>query len=224
MRAPPRALPSRELGRHRVSAGNRGRCDSDRRAYFVGRRLFRRVDLGPAVPVRSDADQAFEILVQRRGSMYEPRVVDTFMRVHDQIVAGVSDAPTPRRDVMQQIGKSVVPVQSVAQPSVSTSAAFSMTSSRLSAWRAWRPAPVRKTPPLLSAPLIAGDSLVGTITLYGNRRRRSLKITRGWCKSLRSMSRRRSVPYDGAIPALSRRAVAKTQSPATSELRLVSTR
>jgi putative nucleotidyltransferase with HDIG domain len=97
----------------------------------IGARILSVVDCFDALtsdrPYRSalTKQQAFDILIARRGTMYEPLVVDTFMRVHDEIVAGIVDAPAPHMDVMQQISKSVVPVQPVAPASVSTTAAVS---------------------------------------------------------------------------------------------------
>ena len=94
----------------------------------IGARILSVVDCFDALtsdrPYRSalTKQQAFDILIARRGTMYEPLVVDTFMRVHDEIVAGIVDAPAPHMDVMQQISKSVVPVQPAAQASVSTTA------------------------------------------------------------------------------------------------------
>jgi putative nucleotidyltransferase with HDIG domain len=97
----------------------------------IGARILSVVDCFDALtsdrPYRSalTKQQAFDILIARRGTMYEPLVVDTFMRVHDEIVAGIVEAPAPHLDVMQQISKSVVPAQPVAQPSASTTAAVS---------------------------------------------------------------------------------------------------
>ena len=97
----------------------------------IGARILSVVDCFDALtsdrPYRSalTKQQAFDILIARRRTMYEPLVVDTFMRVHDEIVVGIVDAPGPHLDVMQQISKSVAPVQPVAQPSVSTTAAVS---------------------------------------------------------------------------------------------------
>jgi putative nucleotidyltransferase with HDIG domain len=97
----------------------------------IGARILSVVDCFDALtsdrPYRSalTKEQAFDILIARRGTMYEPLVVDTFMRVHDEIVGGIVEAPAPHMDVMQQISKSVGPVLPTPQPSVSTAAAVS---------------------------------------------------------------------------------------------------
>ena len=45
-------LPSRELGRHGLSARNQGHRHSDRRAHSLGGGLFRRAHVGPSVSGR----------------------------------------------------------------------------------------------------------------------------------------------------------------------------
>jgi putative nucleotidyltransferase with HDIG domain len=95
----------------------------------IGARILSVVDCFDALtsdrPYRSalSEQEAFDILKARRGTMYEPVVVDTFIRVHRDIVAGMVDAPA-HRDVMQQISRSVIAVQPPS-PSVSASAAVS---------------------------------------------------------------------------------------------------
>jgi putative methionine-R-sulfoxide reductase with GAF domain len=49
-------------------------------------------------------EQAFDILRARSGSMYEPRVVDTFIRVHRDIAKEVVIDPA-HREVLQQISQ-----------------------------------------------------------------------------------------------------------------------
>jgi putative nucleotidyltransferase with HDIG domain len=68
----------------------------------IGARILSVVDCFDALtsdrpyrPRLSDS-QALEILMQRRGNMYDPLVVDTFMRVHDSIAAEpLSSGPPP---------------------------------------------------------------------------------------------------------------------------------
>ena len=78
-----RALPSRELGRHRLSARGLGRGDPDRRAHPVGRRLLRRADVRSPVPPRADSRRrrsrssasAAAPCTTRRSSMRSSRCV-----------------------------------------------------------------------------------------------------------------------------------------------------
>ena len=65
----------------------------------IGARILSVVDCFDALtsdrpyrPRLSDAD-AIRILIERRGSMYDPLVVDTFIRVHTELAAEASDAP-----------------------------------------------------------------------------------------------------------------------------------
>ena len=91
----------------------------------IGARVLSVVDCFDALtsdrPYRSalSREEAFEILRSRRGTMYEPLVVDTFITVHDDIVASIVDVPA-HRDVMQQISRSVAVS---TPPPVSTSTA-----------------------------------------------------------------------------------------------------
>ena len=78
----------------------------------IGARILSVVDCFDALtsdrPYRSaltDAE-AFEILIARRGTMYEPRVVDTFMQVYREIAPGMVEKPA-EREVMRQIAQSV---------------------------------------------------------------------------------------------------------------------
>ena len=96
----------------------------------IGARILSVVDCFDALtsdrPYRSAlTDQnAFEILKARRGTMYEPLVVDTFIRVHSDIAMHIEDRPA-HREVMQQISNSIAAPQQVAAPSVSAPAGVS---------------------------------------------------------------------------------------------------
>jgi hypothetical protein len=48
--------------------------------------------------------EAFDVLRERSGRMYDPFVVDTFIRIHSSIVLGEPDAPA-QRHVMQRIAR-----------------------------------------------------------------------------------------------------------------------
>ena len=73
----------RELGRHRLSGRTGRRGDSDRLADHRGRRLLRRADVRPAVPSEDGGSaRRCQILSDRRGTMYDPHVVDTFFAIH----------------------------------------------------------------------------------------------------------------------------------------------
>jgi putative nucleotidyltransferase with HDIG domain len=80
----------------------------------IGARILSVVDCFDALtsdrPYRSalTEEQAFDILRARRGTMYEPRVVDTFIRVHREIVTGIVEDPA-HRDVLQQISHAGTP-------------------------------------------------------------------------------------------------------------------
>jgi putative nucleotidyltransferase with HDIG domain len=79
----------------------------------IGARILSVVDCFDALtsdrPYRSALtdDQAFEILRSRSGNMYEPLVVDAFIRVHRELVSGMVET-TAHRDVLRQISQSVV--------------------------------------------------------------------------------------------------------------------
>ena len=64
-----------------VPRGLKGDRDSDRRTDTVGRGLLRRAHLRSTVPPRADEEAAFESSKARRGTMYDPAIVDTFIRV-----------------------------------------------------------------------------------------------------------------------------------------------
>jgi putative nucleotidyltransferase with HDIG domain len=79
----------------------------------IGARILSVVDCFDALtsdrPYRSalPKEEAFEILRARSGTMYEPLVVDTFIRVHRDLVGGIVATPA-HREVLQQISQSVV--------------------------------------------------------------------------------------------------------------------
>ena len=76
----------------------------------IGARILSVVDCFDALtsdrPYRSalSDEAAFDILRARRGSMYEPMVVDTFIRVHREIVEQM--ASFPAHDALRQITRS----------------------------------------------------------------------------------------------------------------------
>src|SRR5437868_6577629 len=78
----------------------------------IGARILSVVDCFDALtsdrPYRSalSTEQAFDILRARSGNMYEPLVVDTFIRVHRDIVGAIVDTPA-QREVMRQIAQAV---------------------------------------------------------------------------------------------------------------------
>ena len=90
----------------------------------IGARILSVVDCFDALtsdrPYRSalTTEQAFEILRARSGNMYEPRVVDTFIRVHANIAAEVVVENSARRSVLQQISHGSVATPSAQPPPV----------------------------------------------------------------------------------------------------------
>ena len=98
--------PPRELGRQRLSAR---RCAA--RDIPIGARILSVVDCFDALtsdrPYRrrmTDAE-AIAILRERSGKMYDPAVVDTFVRVYREIDVHGADAPE-HREVMQRVTQS----------------------------------------------------------------------------------------------------------------------
>jgi putative nucleotidyltransferase with HDIG domain len=91
----------------------------------IGARILSVVDCFDALtsdrpyrPALSD-EEAVEILLERRGTMYDPLVVDTFVRVHKGIGSDVGAAqPTPQ--VISAIAKGIAAVQTAATPSVAS--------------------------------------------------------------------------------------------------------
>jgi putative nucleotidyltransferase with HDIG domain len=95
----------------------------------IGARILSVVDCFDALtsdrPYRSalSIEEAFDILRARRGTMYEPLVVDAFIRVHHELAAGIVDRPG-HRDVLRQISRPAAPPPAPG-PSVSPGAAVS---------------------------------------------------------------------------------------------------
>src|SRR4029450_8812251 len=84
----------------------------------IGARILSVVDCFDALtsdrpyrPALSD-DEAVKILMQRRGTMYDPMVVDTFVRIRKELIAGFEHAPLP---VAKAIAKAQQPVAAPAQ-------------------------------------------------------------------------------------------------------------
>jgi len=89
----------------------------------IGARILSVVDCFDALtsdrPYRSALpdEQAFDVLRARRGTMYEPLVVDTFISVHRELVAQM--AAFQQHDALRQITRSVAaPVAAPPQPVV----------------------------------------------------------------------------------------------------------
>ena len=78
---------------------------SDRRANSVRGRLLRRADVGSAVPPAHDRQRRSRSFVERSGAMYDPHVVDTFVRVYRDIPMSHIETPA-QREVLQQISQS----------------------------------------------------------------------------------------------------------------------
>jgi putative nucleotidyltransferase with HDIG domain len=68
---------------------------------------------------RLSAEEALEILFQRRGSMYDPLVVDTFARVYQEI----APEQEPTREGSQALGEIIV---ATSQPTLSVPVALAM--------------------------------------------------------------------------------------------------
>ena len=97
----------------------------------IGARILSVVDCYDALtsdrpyrPALSDGD-AMKIVLERRGTMYDPQVVDTFVRVYKAIAAEVME-PAPHQEALSKIGRSVsvphVPPPSVAATDIRTDA------------------------------------------------------------------------------------------------------
>jgi putative nucleotidyltransferase with HDIG domain len=88
----------------------------------IGARILSVVDCFDALtsdrPYRSalGTDAAFDILRARRGTMYEPLVVDTFIRVHRELVAQMASFPS--HDALRQISHSVAAAAPAPPPMV----------------------------------------------------------------------------------------------------------
>jgi putative nucleotidyltransferase with HDIG domain len=94
----------------------------------IGARILSVVDCFDALtsdrPYRSALtnQQAFDILRARSGNMYEPRVVDTFIRVHHEIVTDLIVDPA-HRQALQQISRASADAPSAPAPAASVSSA-----------------------------------------------------------------------------------------------------
>jgi hypothetical protein len=90
----------------------------------IGARILSVVDCFDALtsdrPYRSalTTDAAFDILRARRGNMYEPLVVDTFIRVHRDLVDQMESFPA--HDALRQITRSVAAPSPAPVPVVVT--------------------------------------------------------------------------------------------------------
>jgi putative nucleotidyltransferase with HDIG domain len=80
----------------------------------IGARILSVVDCYDALtsdrpyrPALSDSD-AMNIVLERRGTMYDPQVVDTFVRVYKEIAAEVME-PAPHQEALSKIGRSAAP-------------------------------------------------------------------------------------------------------------------
>jgi putative nucleotidyltransferase with HDIG domain len=88
----------------------------------IGARILSVVDCFDALtsdrPYRSalSTEAAFDILRARRGTMYEPLVVDTFIRVHHELAEHM--ASFPAHDALRQISHSVTSATMPAAPMV----------------------------------------------------------------------------------------------------------
>jgi putative nucleotidyltransferase with HDIG domain len=91
----------------------------------IGARILSVVDCFDALtsdrPYRSalTTEAAFDILRARRGTMYEPEVVDTFIRVHGELVSHMESFPA--HDALRQISRSVAGPSPAPVPPVVTS-------------------------------------------------------------------------------------------------------
>src|SRR6266850_5322125 len=52
---------------------------------------------------RLSSNEALKILIDRRGSMYDPLIVDTFLRLHDEIAPETTQADPPSSDALKEI-------------------------------------------------------------------------------------------------------------------------
>ena len=82
----------------------------------IGARILSVVDCYDALtsdrpyrPALSDAE-AMKIVLERRGTMYDPDVVDTFTRVYKEIAAEVME-PAPHQEALSKIGRAVAKPQ-----------------------------------------------------------------------------------------------------------------
>jgi putative nucleotidyltransferase with HDIG domain len=85
----------------------------------IGARILSVVDCYDALtsdrpyrPALSDED-SMKIIVDRRGTMYDPLVVDTFLKVYREIAA-VAMEPVPHQEALSRIGRSISAPQTPA--------------------------------------------------------------------------------------------------------------
>jgi len=85
----------------------------------IGARILSVVDCYDALtsdrpyrPALSDED-SMKIIVERRGTMYDPLVVDTFLKVYREIAA-VAMEPVPHQEALSRIGRSISAPQTPA--------------------------------------------------------------------------------------------------------------
>ena len=67
--------------------GHSSRCQDP-----LGRRLLRCAELRPAISARLSVSEAFAILQERRGTMYDPLVVDQFLSAYHEMVEVANQA------------------------------------------------------------------------------------------------------------------------------------
>ena len=88
----------------------------------IGARILSVVDCYDALtsdrpyrPALSDAE-AMKIVTDRRGKMYDPAVVDTFMKVYREIAAEVVMEPVPHQEALSKIGRAIAAPQPPPAP------------------------------------------------------------------------------------------------------------
>ena len=88
----------------------------------IGARILSVVDCYDALtsdrpyrPALTDAE-AMKIVVERRGKMYDPAVVDTFMKVYREIAAEVVMEPVPHQEALSRIGRAIAAPQPPPSP------------------------------------------------------------------------------------------------------------
>jgi putative nucleotidyltransferase with HDIG domain len=91
----------------------------------IGARILSVVDCYDALtsdrpyrPALSDGD-AMKIVLDRRGKMYDPEVVDTFVRVYKDLAAEVME-PVAHQDALSKIGRSISAAAPVVPSTAST--------------------------------------------------------------------------------------------------------
>jgi putative nucleotidyltransferase with HDIG domain len=71
-------------------------------------------------------EAAIKILLDRRGKMYDPAVVDTFIRIHEEVVMADGDEPE-RVEVLQQISRSLQGEPAASETAAATKASVGAT-------------------------------------------------------------------------------------------------